>query len=180
LNEASNRDYFAQANWSLGERYTLTTGVRQSNVTLKSRDDMTTGTDGSGSVNYSATSPVLGLTWHAQDNLNLYVNQGKGFETPTMAEAAYSGTSALKSSTPTCLPHAASIWKLAANGCQPQARDWMLHGFALTQTMKLCLPTQAVAKLRIPMRHKPSVMVLNSRYANSTIRTGAAKLRLRS
>ena len=94
LNEASNRDYFAQANWSLGERYTLTTGVRQSNVTLKSRDDMTTGTDGSGSVNYSATSPVLGLTWHAQDNLNLYVNQGKGFETPTMAEAAYSGTSA--------------------------------------------------------------------------------------
>ena len=94
LNEASNRDYFAQANWSLGERYTLTTGVRQSHVTLKSRDDMTTGTDGSGSVNYAATSPVLGLTWHAQDNLNLYVNQGKGFETPTMAEAAYSGTSA--------------------------------------------------------------------------------------
>ena len=94
LNEASNRDYFAQANWSLGERYTLTTGVRQSHVTLKSRDDMTTGTDGSGSVNFSATSPVLGLTWHAQDNLNLYVNQGKGFETPTMAEAAYSGTSA--------------------------------------------------------------------------------------
>jgi iron complex outermembrane receptor protein len=90
LNEASNRDYFAQANWSVGERYTLTTGARQSNVTLKSRDDMTTGVDGSGSVTYKATSPVLGLTWHAQDNLNLYINQGKGFETPTMAEAAYS------------------------------------------------------------------------------------------
>ena len=92
LNEARNQDYFAQANWSLGERYTLTTGARQSNVTLKSRDDMTTGVDGSGSVNYSATSPVLGLTWHAQDNLNVYVNQGKGFETPTMSEVAYSGT----------------------------------------------------------------------------------------
>jgi iron complex outermembrane recepter protein len=90
LNEASNRDYFAQANWSLGERYTLTTGARQSNVTLKSRDDMTTGVDGSGSVTYKATSPVLGLTWHAQDNLNVYINHGKGFETPTMAEAAYS------------------------------------------------------------------------------------------
>ena len=93
LNEASNRDYFAQANWSLGERYTLTTGARQSHVTLKSRDDMTTGVDGSGSVTYQATSPVIGLTWHAQDNLNLYINQGKGFETPTMAETAYSGTS---------------------------------------------------------------------------------------
>ena len=90
LNEASNRDLFAQANWSLSERFTLTTGARQSNVTLKSRDDMPSGVDGSGSVTYKATSPVVGLTWHAQDNLNLYINQGKGFETPTMVEAAYS------------------------------------------------------------------------------------------
>jgi len=90
LNEATNKDYFAQANWSISERFTLTTGARQSNVTLKSRDDMPSGVDGSGSVTYKATSPVLGLTWHAQDNLNLYVNQGKGFETPTMVEAAYS------------------------------------------------------------------------------------------
>jgi iron complex outermembrane receptor protein len=90
LNEASNRDYFAQANWSLSERYTLTTGARQSEVTLTSRDDLPTPVDGSGSVTYKATSPVLGLTWHAQDNLNLYINQGKGFETPTMVEAAYS------------------------------------------------------------------------------------------
>lgn len=90
LNEATNKDYFTQANWSLCERFTLVTGVRQSNVTLKSRDDMPSGEDGSGSVTYKATSPVLGLTWHAQDNLNLYINQGKGFETPTMVEAAYS------------------------------------------------------------------------------------------
>jgi len=96
LNEASNRDYYAQANWSLGERYTLTTGARQSNVTLKSRDDMpvtSADPDGSGSVKYKATSPILGLTWHAQDNLNLYINQGRGFETPTMSEAAYTLTS---------------------------------------------------------------------------------------
>lgn len=95
LNEARNRDYFAQANWSLSERYTLTTGVRQSNVTLQSRDDMpitSTDPDGSGRVDYKATSPILGLTWHAQDNLNLYINHGKGFETPTMSEAAYTLT----------------------------------------------------------------------------------------
>jgi iron complex outermembrane receptor protein len=96
LNEASNRDYFAQANWSLGERYTLTTGARQSNVTLKTRDDTTTTQPNPNSVNFKATSPLLGLTWHAQDNLNLYINQGKGFETPTMSEVAYTpnGTSA--------------------------------------------------------------------------------------
>jgi iron complex outermembrane receptor protein len=95
LNEASNRDYFAQANWSLGERYTLTTGVRQSNITLKTRDDTTSTQPNPNSVSYKATSPVLGLTWHAQDNLNIYINQGKGFETPTMSEAAYTpnGTS---------------------------------------------------------------------------------------
>lgn len=95
LNEASNRDYYAQANWSLGERYTLTTGVRQSNVTLKSRDDMpitVADPDGSGSVKYKATSPILGLTWHARDNLNVYINQGQGFETPTMSESAYTLT----------------------------------------------------------------------------------------
>lgn len=95
LNEASNRDFFAQANWSLGERWTLTTGARQSSVTLKSSDSMPitlTDPDGSGSVTYKATSPVLGLTWHADDNLNIYLNQGKGFETPTLAEAAYTLT----------------------------------------------------------------------------------------
>jgi iron complex outermembrane receptor protein len=92
LNSAKNLDYFAQANWSLSERYTLTTGVRQSNVTLKSRDDYPvspTDANGSGSVEYKATSPVIGLTWHAQDNLNLYANYGKGFETPTLSETAY-------------------------------------------------------------------------------------------
>ena len=93
LNEASNRDYFGQVNWLLSERYTLTTGIRQSNVTLKSTDYyLGDGVDGSGSVNYKATSPVVGLTWHAQENLNMYINQGKGFETPTMAEAAYSNS----------------------------------------------------------------------------------------
>jgi iron complex outermembrane receptor protein len=89
LNESKNRDYFAQANWSLGERYTLTTGARQSNVTLKTRDDMVATQPNPNSVDYKATSPVLGLTWHAQDNLNFYANQGKGFETPTMSEVAY-------------------------------------------------------------------------------------------
>ena len=47
--------------------------------------------NGSGSVNYQAASPVLGLSYHAGDSVNLYANYGKGFETPTLAEIAYSG-----------------------------------------------------------------------------------------
>jgi iron complex outermembrane receptor protein len=43
-------------------------------------------------VVYKATSPVFGLTFHANDALNLYVNIGNGFETPTLAEVAYTTT----------------------------------------------------------------------------------------
>ena len=102
-NQASNQDSFAQANWFVSERWTLTTGVRNSRVDLKSRDDYLSDGNGSGSVQYRATSPVLGLTWHVSDTWNLYANQGKGFETPTMAEAAYttSGTSVSGTFNPT-------------------------------------------------------------------------------
>ncbi|PUE09407.1 hypothetical protein B9Z51_11070 [Limnohabitans sp. T6-5] len=100
-NEASNRDLFAQLNWHLpnlsGSPWTLTAGVRRSSVDLKSRDDMpVTANDpnGSGLVNYAATSPVLGATWHASEQLNVYANWGRGFETPTLAEAAYAVTGA--------------------------------------------------------------------------------------
>lgn len=95
LNRASNRDVYAQANWQLDPGVaplTLTAGLRRSEVELRSRDDMpVTGTDpdGSGRVKYQATNPVLGLTWHAADTLNVYANWGKGFETPTLSEAAY-------------------------------------------------------------------------------------------
>jgi len=91
LNQASNADAFAQLNWHWtdGQGHnplTLTTGVRRSQVQLQNTDDIGTG---SGKVNYAATTPVLGATWHALNTLNLYANWGQGFETPTLAEAAY-------------------------------------------------------------------------------------------
>lgn len=93
LNRASNRDAYAQANWQLDPEVapvTLTAGLRRSEVQLRSRDDyLGDGADGTGSVQYRATSPVLGLAWHAAETLNVYLNWGKGFETPTLAEAAY-------------------------------------------------------------------------------------------
>ena len=97
-NTASNQDFFAQANWFLADRWTLTTGVRSSRVDFQSRDDLGAGNIAD-SVQYRATNPVLGITWHVTDSWNLYANQGKGFETPTLSEAAYSSTSSGKFNT---------------------------------------------------------------------------------
>ena len=90
LNSSSNRDYFAQANWRVLSDWTFVTGVRQSSVQLQSKDDyLTDGVNGSGIVSYQAANPVIGATWHLNDHLNLYINQGKGFETPTLSESVY-------------------------------------------------------------------------------------------
>jgi iron complex outermembrane receptor protein len=93
LNESSNRDYFAQANWRVMSDWTFVTGVRQSHVQLQSKDDyLTDGVNGSGSVSYKAANPVMGATWHVSDHLNIYLNQGKGFETPTLSESVYTNS----------------------------------------------------------------------------------------
>jgi iron complex outermembrane receptor protein len=90
-NQAENSDLFVQGTASVSEHVSIATGLRYSTVRFLSDDYYITATDpnGSGNVSYQATSPVLGATYHATDNLNLYANYGKGFETPTLAEMAY-------------------------------------------------------------------------------------------
>ena len=90
LNQSSNQDFFAQANTHIGEFWSLTTGVRYSEVKLENADYFLSDGDGSGRVKYKALSPILGLTWHANDKLNLYIQEGHGFETPALSEVAYS------------------------------------------------------------------------------------------
>ncbi|NQW80531.1 MAG: TonB-dependent receptor, partial [Polaromonas sp.] len=85
-NRSQNSDFFVQATTLATDKISVITGLRSSTVSLTSQDYMATG---SGSVTYRANSPVLGLTYHATDRLNLYANYGKGFETPTLAEVAY-------------------------------------------------------------------------------------------
>ncbi len=101
LNQARNTDGFAQVNWHWTDAqghnpYTFTAGLRRSQVQLKNTDDLPlVEGNGTGQVNYAATTPVLGATWHALNTLNVYANWGQGFETPTLSEAAYTlqGTS---------------------------------------------------------------------------------------
>ncbi len=84
-------DAYAQAQWSLGERFTLTTGVRNSTVNFDTKDFFirTGNPDDSGTQSYSATSPVFGASWLIVPNVNAYANWGRGFETPTFSELAY-------------------------------------------------------------------------------------------
>ena len=58
---------------------------------VNSKDKYIVGINGndSGSTDFSATTPVLGLTWRANPAINVYASYGQGFETPTMNEISY-------------------------------------------------------------------------------------------
>ncbi len=94
-NQAENSDFFVQATAHVSEHISLIGGLRRSNVAFNSNDyfvvpsGANSDKDGSGTANFSATSPVVGITWHANDDLNIYANYGQGFESPTLAEMAY-------------------------------------------------------------------------------------------
>jgi iron complex outermembrane receptor protein len=90
-NQAENSDFFAQATARVSDHVSVVAGLRYSTVRFSSDDDFLGDGSGSGATSFSAASPVLGLTYHASDSLNLYANYGKGFESPTLAEVAYSG-----------------------------------------------------------------------------------------
>jgi iron complex outermembrane recepter protein len=90
-NRADNRDAFAQASFDFNSQWTATAGVRSSHVRFRSEDFFIIpgNPDDSGSLSFSATSPVLGVSWHAAPTLNVYANAGQGFETPTFTELSY-------------------------------------------------------------------------------------------
>jgi iron complex outermembrane receptor protein len=92
---AKNMDFYGQVDWTFAPQWQALAGLRVSQVRF-SVDDHYVGDGGNDSgsvtyhnVTYHNTSPVLGLVWHANDNLNIYGNVGTGFETPTLAESAY-------------------------------------------------------------------------------------------
>ena len=93
-NVVSSRDAFAQARLDLLADWSATAGVRSSQVDFRSNDRFIApgNPDDSGRLSYSATNPVLGLSWRATPELNLYANAGRGFETPTATELAYRPT----------------------------------------------------------------------------------------
>lgn len=93
-NITNNFDQYIQGKISLTNNVDIHAGARHTNVQLKVKDNLTSvNGDNSGSVEYQKTTPVIGAIWKATENLNLYANFGKGFETPTFIEAAYDNVS---------------------------------------------------------------------------------------
>ncbi len=88
-NTADNLDVYLQSDWRLSPRYSGLLGARLTQVSLGVRDNFLSDGDGSGSRSYSGVSPVIGLTHHASDALNVFVQAGRGFETPTLNEVLY-------------------------------------------------------------------------------------------
>ncbi len=81
----------AQTAWLIDRNWTATAGLRSTRVRFRVDDFFVApgNPDDSGSITYRATSPVLGVTRHFGDSLNVYVHWGRGFETPTFTELAY-------------------------------------------------------------------------------------------
>jgi len=90
-NRIFNVDQYAQLQWEPSEHWLLLAGLRNSEVKVKSTDHYIVAGNGddSGSTDFSATTPVLGLTWRVNPALNVYASYGRGFETPTMNELSY-------------------------------------------------------------------------------------------
>jgi iron complex outermembrane recepter protein len=91
LDTVKSEDFYAQVNWAINPKWNLIAGARSTTVRFNVSDRfiVTGNPDDSGSVKYSGTNPVVGVTYHLNDNTNLYVNWGRGIETPTFTELAY-------------------------------------------------------------------------------------------
>ena len=89
---------YAQAEWRPAERWIASAGLRANRVTFKVVDYFilpgTANLDDSGSKSYAATTPVAGLLYRVAPATSVYVNAGRGFESPTFAELAYKSSAA--------------------------------------------------------------------------------------
>ncbi len=87
----NNVAQYAQWYWHFAPRWSLLLGLRNDVVRFSEHDFYTTNRnpDDSGSVRYSATTPVAGVQFRPADNLRLYASFGRGFETPSYSELGY-------------------------------------------------------------------------------------------
>jgi iron complex outermembrane recepter protein len=90
-NNADSFDQYLQASWDLSKRVTLDAGLRRVSISFDSHDHYIVGPNGddSGSADFSATLPAVGVLFALSDRVHFYVTAGRGFETPTLNELAY-------------------------------------------------------------------------------------------
>ena len=86
--EARNLDFYVQGELRPSERVALTAGVRQSDTTLSSESNNTL--PSLGSHTYQAATGMLSAQYYVQENTNVYISYGSGFDTPTLNQIIYS------------------------------------------------------------------------------------------
>jgi len=86
---ARNLDEYTQGSLALAPRWTVTAGLRHSDVRFTTQDHFFAGGNGSGAITYAATTPVVGVLYAARRWLHLYASWGQGFRTPLASELAY-------------------------------------------------------------------------------------------
>ncbi|OLU17426.1 TonB-dependent siderophore receptor [Pseudomonas sp. PA1(2017)] len=91
VDTVTSLDPYAQATWTIGN-WTLQGGLRYSTVEVDVDDKYIVGANGddSGTKRYEKATPSVSLGYAFTPDLNGYVSVGKGFETPSQAELAYS------------------------------------------------------------------------------------------
>ena len=141
-NTVANIDPYLQGVWKPSARWTVTAGVRHSNVRFASSDRYIAGTNGddSGSVRYSATLPAVAAMFAVMPQLHAYAAYGRGFETPTFNELAYrpSGAPGLNFA---LKPSRSDNFELGLKGRAPGRLEWNValfetrtHDEIVTQT----------------------------------------------
>ena len=88
--KVSNLDPYVQTEWQSGP-WMLSAGLRRSSVKISVDDRFLSNGNDSGSLEYSHTTPVLGVLYRVSPMLNVYASAARGFETPTLNELFYSG-----------------------------------------------------------------------------------------
>ena len=88
--KVSNLDPYVQTEWQSGP-WMLSAGLRRSSVKISVDDRFLSNGNDSGGLEYSHTTPVLGVLYRVSPTLNVYASAARGFETPTLNELFYSG-----------------------------------------------------------------------------------------
>ncbi|MES2165083.1 MAG: TonB-dependent receptor [Pseudomonadota bacterium] len=89
--KVTSLDPYVQTEWQSGA-WMVSAGLRHSSVKFSVEDHFLSNGNDSGSLEYSHTTPVLGLLYRLSPALNMYASAARGFETPTLNELFYSGT----------------------------------------------------------------------------------------
>lgn len=93
---ARNLDAYAQAEWRLGERDSLSAGLRHSDTELGSQSNNRM--PGTGLSRFNAFTGMLSWQHYLRDDTNVYLSYGSGFDTPTLNQLAYSPAALISSS----------------------------------------------------------------------------------